>query len=71
VDIAKIAVVEKKRVKAFWEKEYKAPGLSEPNPLAEFVTSPGFYDAQPITAARDEYEKYLRIQYPQNLAISR
>jgi hypothetical protein len=64
----------KNRVKAFWEKEYKATGREaarqpyetqrhgrDPDPLAEFVPPPGFYDAQPITAARDEYEEYLRI----------
>ncbi len=33
----------------------------ELDPLAEFVPPPSFYDAQPITAARDEYEEYLRI----------
>ena len=63
-------------MKAFWEKEYKAPDceaarqpykpqhhcdVREPNPLAEFVPPPGFYNAQPITATHDKYKEYLRI----------
>jgi hypothetical protein len=31
------------------------------NPLAKFIHPLGFYDAQPITTARDEYGEYLRI----------
>ena len=33
----------------------------EPDPLAQFVAPPGFYDQQDVVAARDEYDEYCRI----------
>jgi hypothetical protein len=66
----------KKHVKVFWEKKYKMPDREtaaqpretqhhhtdrEANPLAEFIPLPGFYNAQPVAVAHDEYEEYLRI----------
>jgi hypothetical protein len=63
-------------VKVFWEKKYKMPGretAAQPcetqyyhtdckaNPLAEFISLPGFYNAQSVAVAYDEYKEYLRI----------
>jgi len=33
----------------------------DPDPFAEFIPPPGFYDDQDVAAARDEYDEYLRI----------
>jgi len=33
----------------------------DPDPLAEFIPPPSFYDNQNVAAARNKYEKYLKI----------